>query len=403
MIMKSKIFKSFLLVLTVLFVVNACKTKSSGSTEANDTAQKKWSVKMADAVMHDYDSLVYYLNPSKVKWEYDFAFLGQAIDRLGNIDPKYSKYMSDYIDYFVQEDGSVNTYKQSVYNIDRVNPGKNVITLYKRTGDEKYKKVIDQLVEQMKNHPKTNSGGFWHKKVYPYQMWLDGIYMATPFLAQYAKEFNEPQWFDEVTYQIKLIYSKTKDEQTGLMYHAWDESKEQRWSDPETGLSPHFWSRAMGWYTMAIVDVLDYLPVNHTDRDSLIQILNATCADLLKVRDENTSLWYQVLDMGDANGNYLEGSGSAMFAYVFAKGANKGYLDAKYRKYAEETFDGIINNLITEYPDGRIEMKDICGGCGLGGNPYRDGSFEYYITEKKVINDTKGVAPFILAALELDK
>nr|WP_321452514.1 glycoside hydrolase family 88 protein [uncultured Carboxylicivirga sp.] len=388
----------------VLFALIGCtvkKTSNNKVSEAKD--EKKWSVKMADAVMYDYDSLVHYLNPSRVKWEYDFAFLGQAIDRLGDEDPKYSKYMSDYINYFVQEDGSVKTYKQSIYNIDRVNPGKNVITLYKRTGEDKYKKVIDQLVEQMANQPKTKSGGFWHKKVYPYQMWLDGIYMASPFLAQYAKEFNQPQWFDVVTYQIKLIYKKTKDEKTGLMYHAWDESKEQRWADPETGLSPNFWSRAMGWYTMAIVDVLDYLPANHTDRDSLIQILNTTCANLMKVRDTSTSLWYQVLDQGNREGNYLEGSGSAMFAYVFAKGANKGYLDKKYYQYAQETFDGIIKYLITEYPDGRIEMKDICGGCGLGGNPYRDGSFEYYITEKKVINDTKGVAPFILTALELDR
>jgi len=392
-------------ILTLAFTLLNMGCQSNKKTDDSGTASipQKWSVKMADAVMHDNDSLVHYLNPKKVKWEYDFAFLGQAIDRLGNIDPKYSKYMSDYIDYFVQEDGSVKTYKKSIYNIDRINPGKNVITLYKRTGEEKYKKVIDQLVQQMEQHPKTNSGGFWHKKVYPYQMWLDGTYMASPFLAQYAKEFNKPEWFDIVTFQIKLLYNKTKDEATGLMYHAWDESKEQRWSNPETGQSPHFWSRAMGWYTMAIVDVLDYLPENHADRDTLIQILNTTCEALLKVRDKETALWYQVLDLGEREGNYLEGSGSSMFAYVFAKGANKGYLNSKYRTYAEETFDGIVNYLITEYPDGRIEMKDICGGCGLGGNPYRDGSFEYYINEKKVINDTKGVAPFILAALELDR
>ncbi len=397
--------RNLILIITLVLVFSACNT-SPGKKKQNkedNVPAKKWSVKMADAVMSQYDSLVYYLNPKKVKWEYDYAFLGQAIDRLGDIDPKYSKYMQDYIDYFVKEDGTIYKYKLSDYNIDRVNPGKDVITLYKRTGKEKYKKVIDQLVQQMSEQPKTKSGGFWHKKRYPNQMWLDGIYMASPFLAQYAKEFNAPQWFDVVTHQIKLIYEKARDPKTGLLYHAWDESKKEKWSDPKTGLSPNFWSRSMGWYVMAIVDVLDYLPQNHKDRKDLIEILNETCESLLKVRDKETGLWYQVLDQGDREGNYLEGSGSAMFAYVFAKGSHKGYLPAKYNEIANSTFNGIINNLIKEKEDGNIEMIDICGGCGLGGTPYRDGSYEYYVTEKKVINDTKGVAPFILAAIELNK
>lgn len=393
--------KNYIYILMVGLLL-ACNSTSKHQQD-NSKDSVRWSVKMTDNVMNQYDSLVYYLNPTKVKWEYDYAFLGQAIDRLGDIDSKYSQYMAGYIDYFVNEDGSIDKYKLSDYNIDRVNPGKNVITLYKRTGEDKYKRVIEQLVQQMREHPKTNCGGYWHKKKYPYQMWLDGIYMASPFLAQYAKEFNEPEWFDVVTFQIKLIYQHTKDPKSGLMYHAWDESKEQQWANPETGVSPHFWSRAMGWYVMAIVDVLDFLPENHKDREDLIKILHDTIDALLKVRDAETALWYQVLDQGKREGNYLEGSGSSMFAYAMAKGANKGYLNKKYKTYAEETFDGILNHLITEYPDGRIEMKDVCGGCGLGGNPYRDGSYEYYITEKRVINDSKGVAPFIMAAIELGR
>lgn len=393
----------YLLIITVALVIASCNLKGRASDSSENAAKKKWSQKMADAVMSQYDSLVYFQNPSKVKWEYDYALLGQAIDRLGNIDRKYSTYMSDYIDYFVQDDGRILTYKLSDYNIDRINPGKNAITLYKRTGEEKYKKVIDQLVEQMRNHPKTESGGYWHKKRYPNQMWLDGIYMASPFLAQYAKEFNEPEWFDVITHQMKLIYAKTKDEKTNLLYHAWDESKEQSWSNSETGQSPHFWSRAMGWYLMAIVDVLDYLPEGHKDRNDLISILNITCEALLDVRDEKTALWYQILDQGNREGNYLEGSGSSMFTYVFAKGASNGHLDPKFNQLANETFDGIINHLIEKNEDGILIMKNICGGCGLGGNPYRDGSFEYYITEKIVDNDTKGVGPFIMAALELDR
>lgn len=388
----------------VVVLLGCTPKKSTNTNEQNDECtNKKWSVKMADALITQYDSLVYYLNPTKTKWEYDYAFLGQAIDKLGDIDSKYSNYMQAYIDYFVRDDGSIYKYKKSNYNLDRVNPGKNLITLYKRTGNDKYKKAIDLLVEQLKEQPKTQSGGFWHKKKYTNQMWLDGIYMSSPFLAQYAKEFNHPEWFDVVCFQIELIYSKTKDNKTGLLYHAWDESKEQKWSNPITGQAPNFWSRSMGWYVMAIVDVLDFLPEDHPERPELIKILNQTCTALLKVRNQQTALWYQVLDQGDREGNYLEGSGSAMFAYVFAKGTNKGYLDLKYKEYANETFNGMIKYLITEKEDSTIEMKDICGGCGLGGNPYRDGSFEYYITEKRVINDTKGVAPFILTAIELNR
>ena len=358
---------------------------------------------MANSVMSRADSLIRYLNPPSVKWQYDVAFLGQAIDKLGDIDPRYSKYMEDYIAWFVQEDGSVTDYNPEEYNLDRINPAKNLITLYKRTGNPVYRMALDQFLNQMKTHPKTKAGGYWHKKIYPWQMWLDGIYMASPFLAQYAKEFNAPEWFDTVTLQIELIYGKTLDNSSGLLVHAWDESRSQKWCDPETGKSKYPWSRAMGWYTMAIVDVLDYLPQDHPERDSLISILQNTCEALLKVRDPKTGLWYQVLNQGDREGNYIEGSGSAMFTYVFASGANKGYLDKKYLAIADETFDGLVKELITTDENGLLTMHNICGGCGLGGNPYRDGSYEYYVNEKRVDNDPKGVAPFIMAAIELGR
>jgi unsaturated rhamnogalacturonyl hydrolase len=185
--------------------------------------------------------------------------------------------------------------------------------------------------------------------------------------------------------------------------HAWDESHSQKWCDPETGKSYYPWSRAMGWYVLAIEDILQYLPENHPDRPALINILQKTCDALMKVRDPKTGLWYQVLNNGGREGNYLEGSGSAMYTYAFARGANKGYLDKKYLAIANSAFDGIIKELITVDEKGKVTMHNICGSCGLGGNPYRDGSYEYYVNEKRVDNDTKGVAPFIMAALELDR
>lgn len=234
-------------------------------------------------------------------------------------------------------------------------------------------------------------------------MWLDGLYMGSPFLARYAKEFNIPQWFDEVTFQIQEVYKQTLDEKTGLVYHAWDESREQRWCVPETGQSKHFWSRATGWYMMALVDVLEYLPEEHKDREKVISILNELSKALLTVKDAETGLWYQVLDMGGQERNYLEASGSAMIIYAFAKAAKNGWLPEKYLAIANKDFDSLIDNLVETDSNGYVVLKNTCGACGLGGSPYREADYEYYVTEKKVDNDQKGVAPVILAAIELNK
>ena len=362
----------------------------------------KWSVRMANTVLASSDSLIHYVAGSP-KWAYDVALLGMAIDRLGNVDPKYSKYLDDWVNYFVHPDGSVTDYAMKEYNLDRIFPGRDIITVYKRNPDPKYKIALDNFIEQLKTQPKTNSGGYWHKSIYANQMWLDGIFMASTYMAEYANAFNAPQWYDVATSQTKMIYEKTLDPSTGLLMHAWDESRTQKWCDPITGKSHYPWSRAMGWYTMAILDILDYLPQNHPDRKELIKILQSTCDALLKVRDKKSDIWYQVLNQGGREGNYLEGSGSAMYTYVFAKGARLGYLDKKYRKIARSSFNGILKELITVDNQGLVTMHNICGGCGLGGIPYRDGTYEYYVNEKRFDNDTKGVAPFILAAIELNR
>lgn len=389
------------LAITLTFILFACNNSKKNNTETNNKVSQKWSIKMANSVIERHDTLLY--STPSIKWQYDVAMLAMTIDKLGEIDQKYSDYMKTYFDYFVNEDGTVKKYKIEEYNIDRINPAKALFTLYKRTGDEKYNKAIQLFVQQMENHPKTESGGFWHKKIYPHQMWLDGIYMSSPFLAQYAKEYNAPKWFDIVTYQVKHIHEKTLDPETGLLYHAWDENCEQRWSNPETGHSPHFWSRAMGWYVMAIVDILDFLPESHPEQAELISLLKSKLDVLLKYTDKETGLWYQILDQGGREGNYIEASGSLMYTYAMAKGANKGYLDKKYKEIANEKFDAVIKHLIVENEDSTISLIQTCGGCGLGGNPYRDGSYEYYITETVVENDSKGVAPFIMVALELDR
>jgi unsaturated rhamnogalacturonyl hydrolase len=255
----------------------------------------------------------------------------------------------------------------------------------------------------MRTHPRNNSNGFWHKQIYPYQMWLDGIYMAGPFLAEYACRFDEPATFEDVFHQIILIEGRTRDEKTGLLYHAWDESKQQRWCDPITGRSRYFWGRAIGWYVMALVDVLDFLPREQAHRQDLITILDRTAAALVKVQDEATGLWYQILDLPKRKGNYLEASASAMFVYAFAKAVRKGHLAQEYLLSARRAYLGLLQTLIKIDAHGLLTLENVCGGAGLGGQPYRDGSFEYYVTEKIIPNDPKGVGPFILAALEMER
>jgi unsaturated rhamnogalacturonyl hydrolase len=388
------------IIFVLLATIMAGSFRMPGMKESQN--ESKWSIKMANTILARSDSLIYYVDRNP-KWAYDVAFLGMAIDRLGNANTRYSEYMENWVNHFVRSDGSVVDYKLTEYNLDRILPGRNIITVYKRNNNPKYKIALDNFIEQLKTHPKTKSGGYWHKKIYPYQMWLDGIYMASTFMAQYAKEFNDPEWFDEACLQAKMIYEKTLDPGSGLLMHAWDESCSQKWCDPVTGKSHYPWSRAMGWYVLAIEDILEYLPEDHPDRVALISILQKTCDALLKVRDPKTGLWYQVLNNAGREGNYLEGSGSAMYTYAFARGAHKGYLDKRYLSVANSAFDSIIKELITVDEKGKVTMHNICGGCGLGGNPYRDGSYEYYVNEKRVDNDTKGVAPFIMAALELDR
>jgi unsaturated rhamnogalacturonyl hydrolase len=386
--------KNFM-ILTSVILAFGC-----GTLPKETNQNPAWSVKFADAVMHRSDSLIYY-DRDKAKYEYDYALLGSAIDLLGENDPKYSAYMQAYIDYFVKDDGTIEGYKLTDYNIDRVRPGLNMLVLYERTGNEKYRIAAETLVGQMENHPRTKSNGYWHKKSYPWQMWLDGIYMASPFLAKYAVMFNQSQWFDEIVFQIQHIYENTLDPESGLLYHAWDESREQLWCNPETGQSKHFWSRATGWYFMALVDVLDYLPEKHPGRPALVEILNKLSQAVMEVRDEETGLWYQVLDMGGREGNYIEASGSAMIIYAFAKGTKNGYLPDEYLNIARQSFISLTESLVTEGEDGYPVLTQTCGACGLGGNPYRMGDYEYYISEKQIDNDQKGIGPVIMAAFEL--
>jgi unsaturated rhamnogalacturonyl hydrolase len=342
---------------------------------------------------------------SDALWHYEHGLQVMAIQKSAEAtgEARYMSFVVDWIDRFVQADGNIRTYRVDEYNLDQINAGKLLFGALDRTGDERYRKALHLLRGQLKTQPRTNSNGFWHKKIYPYQMWLDGIYMASPFLAEYAHRFDEPEIFDDIVHQILLIEEHTRDEKTGLLYHGWDESKQQRWCDPATGHSPSFWGRAVGWYMMALVDVLDHLPLKHARRQDVIASLDRTARALVRVQDDGTGLWYQILDMPEGAGNYLEASASAMFVYAFTKGARKGYLPQDFLFSARRGYHGLLQNLIKIDAQGLLTLEKVCSVAGLGGNPYRDGSFEYYVSEKVTANDPKGVGPFILAALEIER
>ncbi|UCH15717.1 MAG: glycoside hydrolase family 88 protein [Bacteroidales bacterium] len=396
-----------LVVLGVGLFAQNCKTPADNKNKSVVTIADTlpWAQKMAETLMADYEKLWQIENRDKPKWTYTHGLVSLAYLKLWKKtgDARYYEYAKGYVDALIDENGIIKGYEIDKYNIDKINSGKILFIFYKETGDVRYKTAMDTLRKQLKDQPRTASGGFWHKKRYPHQMWLDGLYMGAPFYAQYGLEYNEPENFDDISYQILLIEEKTRDAKTGLLYHGWDESKQQRWSDPETGCSPNFWGRAMGWYSMALVDVLDFIPEDHEKRNEIITVIQRFVEAIVKVQDEETGLWYQVLDQGDREGNFLEGSVSSMFSYSMLKAVKKGYIDKSYLEYAFKAYEGIINNLIKTDEQGKITITPVCAVAGLGGNPYRDGSYDYYINERKRDNDPKATGPFIMASMLYDK
>ena len=398
----------FLILLLIILLTN-CQKKENTIAEgfSNDQSGEylTWSIKMADSeIARRGNSLMYGGSDTKEKWRYTTGLFLKSLLELREVTGKarYFEYAKKVIDSFVEENGDIKTYKMEDYNLDKINSGKVLLKLYQITSEERYKQAANLLREQLKYQPRTSEGGFWHKKHYPWQMWLDGIYMSNPFYAEYGSLFGEHEIFDDVLKQIKMLDTHTRDPQTGLRYHAWDESNKQAWANPVTGCSPHFWGRAMGWYSMALVDVLDYIPDTYENRKQIIFILT----DLLKaIKDyqDDSGLWYQIIDMGDRPGNYLESSCSAMFVYTIAKSLNKSYIDESYRSVAIAAYNGLINKKISMEPDdGAISLNGICEVAGLGGDPYRDGSYQYYISEPVVSNDLKGVGPFIMAGIQMN-
>ena len=367
--------------------------------------QQPLSERMAATVMTQWKDSWEAEVGKQEKWSYEQGVVLKGIESVWRKsgDEKYFHYIQHSMDRFVNEDGSIKGYKLDDYNIDNVLNGRILLPLYKVTHKEKYRKAADLLRAQLKTHPRTSEGGFWHKKIYPSQMWLDGLYMGEPFYAEYAATFHEDEAFDDIARQFILMESHARDPKTGLLYHGWDESRQQRWANPQTGRSPNFWGRAMGWYAMALVEVLDYFPKDHPQRNSLIAILNRSAAAIEKYQDRKSGLWYEVLDKGGTRGNFVEASASCMFVYALAKGVRLGYLPSSYSKVAQQGYQGITEQFIEREANGQVNLKGTVSVAGLGGKPYRDGSYEYYLSEKVVTNDLKGIGAFLMASSEMEQ
>ncbi len=380
-------------------------------------AQINYAKQMAATIMNQYkDSMVVkkyasHLEQDKLpegnrpaNWNYEIGVVLMGFERLAKHtgDNTYMDYTKHIIDHFINEDGSIKTYVMEEYNSDMVPPGRQLLHLNEMYKDEKYKTAAQTIRNQISWQPRNKVGGFWHKLKYPTQMWLDGLYMIEPFYAEYSLINKQPEYFDDIITQFILMEKYSRDPRTGLLYHGWDESKLQKWANKKTGWSPEFWSRSMGWYMMALVDVLDFIPANHPRRNELIKIFNRLTTALVKFQDEKSGVWWQVTDKAYKEKNYLESSATAMFVFSMAKGIRLKYLPATFNAALQKAYNGMIKEFVKEDANGQYHYMQAVAGAGLGGTPYRDGTYEYYVNEPKRDDDLKAIGPFIQSCIEME-
>lgn len=356
-----------------------------------------WSRWMADTVLKKFPEL-------KKSWSYDYGVICKGLEKVYELygDEKYFEYIKNVMDYFLKEDGTIRYYDMSQYNSDYINNGKIFLYLYRKTKCKKYAEGAKILRKQLYEHPRISTGGFWHKKVYPHQMWLDGLYMVEPFYAEYISLFEEDKNYDDVLLQFRLIEKYSKNNENKLLYHGYDHSRKMFWADKETGLSSNFWGRSVGWYACALADTLDFID-NEKDRAVLIPMVSSLAEGIANVQSAEKGVWYQVLDKEGSYGNYPEASCSCMFVYFLLKSVRKGYIEKTYLECARRGFYGIIREFIEVDGAKMLGLKNTVMVSGLGANVFRDGSYEYYISEPKQTDNLLGIGAFMMAAAEFER
>jgi len=337
-------------------------------------------------------------------WNYEMSVVLMGFQRLWEAtkEEQYLLYIKKMIDHFINPDGTIRTYNMEEYSFDNIPGGRQLLFLYEQFKDEKYKKAAAILRQQLAWQPRNKLGGFWHKLKYPSQMWLDGLYMAAPFYAAYTSANNAPNDYADIINQFVWMEKYSRDARTGLLYHGWDESRVQKWANPKTGQSPEFWTRAMGWYMMGLVDVLDYIPENYPRRSELIGIIQRLSAAIIQYQDKDSGVWWQITNKGFHKDNYLESSSTAMFVFALAKSIRKGYLAQNYLPAVTKAYNGMLATFLEKDTKGVLHYTKAVSGAGLGGVPYRDGTYNYYVSEPKRDDDLKAIGPFMQACLEME-
>lgn len=403
--MLKSLFTKIFLVRYVLILLLISGTKTIAQTTQKVLPDNlKWSERTAMTILNKYPKAYQIDGTEKPKWDYKMGLVLSAFEKLYQKtgDKKYFNYIKEYADELIDANGNIAKYDMKEFNIDCANPGKLLFNLYDETKDERYLKVIQQLRNQLENQPRTASGGFWHKQIYPNQMWIDGLYMAEPFYTQYTVRYENGKALDDIAKQFELVHNHLVDKKTGLVFQAWDESREIGWANPETGTSPTIWGRGIGWYMMALVETLDYYPKTHPKYKVLEGYLNEI-AKSAAAHTSKSGLWFQVADQPELEDNFLESSSSGMIIYVLAKGAHKGYLSSDYKKMAQKSFDSFVKEFVKKDKNGEIIISNVSSNVGLGGKPFRDGTNEYYIKSKTKDNSSPALAAFMLSAIELKK
>ena len=347
----------------------------------------------------------------RLKWNYTTGLELKAFLDCSYMDEllPVREYVRDWYEAIIDSTGAIGGgYKEANYSLDHICPGWTLLKLVKSYPEEKYFKAIEQLYRQLQAQPRNAEGGFWHKQIYPDQMWLDGLYMAMPFYAEYTRDYVADSLrsahYEDIVHQFSLAYEHCYDPANGLLRHAWDASHRMFWCDPQTGQSAHAWGRALGWYCMALVEVIDILNQDSRFEDkTLPSILSSVFASLLKVDDPETGLWYQVLDCPGREGNYLEATCNAMFAYAMLKGVRLGVLDGVDEKMACQTYEQMVKTFVTVDDAGVVDLNECCAVAGLGGKQMRSGKYDYYVNETIVKNDPKGMGPLIWAMREYER
>jgi unsaturated rhamnogalacturonyl hydrolase len=400
---KARYSLSIQLVLTLLCTSGfaTCVARPVNGQINNDPSV--WSKRVAGSTIHRWPRGRFGDASSAPRWNYQLGLLlkGMEAEWQVNGDQAAFDYIQQSMDMLVREDGSIPTYEPKAYSMDDILLGRQLLLLYRVTGQDKYLIAARSIRKQLDTQPRNASGGFWHTQSFPNQMLLDDMYMLAPFLAEYAVTFHEPKDLADIAQQLALLEKHTRDPRTGLLYQEWNEPRNEAWVNQATGTSASFWGRGLGWYVIALVDTIPFYSEHDPDRARLIAILTRTATGIVRHQNPKTGVWYEILDKPEAKGNYLESSASGMFTYALAKGVRLGYLPPAFAVNAEHAWQGLLATFVKVDSDEAVTITATVKGIDLGSAPSHDGSFQYYTSAPVIDNDPKGIGAFLLASSEM--